>query len=171
MTHADLVLLIDFHYWARNRVLEAVSALSPDQYIQPIVSSFPSVRDTLVHLYSSETVWYGRWTGHSPTSMLDPSDYPDLAGLRAAWDGHEGRMRQFVANLGAEGVERTVDYRSLQGQPQASAMWEMVQHVVNHGTYHRGQIQTMLRQLGAAPSKSLDLIAYHRERQAPTSGR
>ena len=56
-----------------------------------------------------------------------------------------------------------LDYRLLNGQPGRSTFWHMVQHVVNHGTYHRGQVTTMLRQLGAAPPKALDLIAYYRE--------
>jgi uncharacterized damage-inducible protein DinB len=45
----------------------------------------------------------------------------------------------------------------------ASPLWQMVQHVVNHGSYHRGQVTTMLRQLGSKPPKSLDMIAYYRE--------
>ena len=55
------------------------------------------------------------------------------------------------------------DYKMLNGSPRS--VWQMVQHVVNHGSYHRGQVTTMLRQLGAAPAKSMDMIAYyHRER-------
>ena len=48
-----------------------------------------------------------------------------------------------------------------------SVLWHMLQHVVNHATYHRGQVTTLLRQLGAAPPKSMDLIAYYRELGTP----
>jgi uncharacterized damage-inducible protein DinB len=48
-------------------------------------------------------------------------------------------------------------------------LWQMLQHVVNHSTYHRGQVTTMIRQLGAAPPQAMDLIAFYRERGAPTA--
>lgn len=163
MTHADLTALLDFHYWARTRILDAVGELTPEQYTCDLKSSFPSVRDTLVHLLSAEENWYLRWQGVTPTGMLDPSAFPDVESLRGAWSAHEAKMRQFVADLGEEGVHRELDYRTLTGLASRSAMWEMIQHVVNHGTYHRGQVTTMLRQLGASPAKSVDLIAYRRE--------
>jgi uncharacterized damage-inducible protein DinB len=55
-----------------------------------------------------------------------------------------------------------IEYKLLSGQPGASPLWQMLQHVVNHGSYHRGQITTKLRQLGAQPAKSLDMIAFYR---------
>lgn len=163
MTHADLMALLDFHYWARSRILDAVAQLTPEQYTRDLQSSFPSVRDTLVHLLSAEQNWYSRWQGVTPTGMLDPSGFPDIDTLRTAWSAHESKMRQFIGDLGDEGVQRELDYRTLAGTASRSAMWEMIQHVVNHGTYHRGQVTTMLRQLGAKPAKSVDLIAYRRE--------
>ncbi len=166
MTLSDLTLLIDFHYWARDRVLDAAEALTPEQYGRDMGSSFRSIRDTLVHVYSSEWNWLQRWNGVSPQAMLDPADFPDVASLRTAWVEHESRLRGYLATLDDAGILRVIEYRSLQGQPNASAIWEMVQHVVNHGTYHRGQVTTMLRQLGAAPARSVDLIVFHRQRRA-----
>jgi len=166
MTFDDLTLLLNFHYWARDRTLDAVAVLSPDQYTRSLGSSFSSIRDTLVHLYSTERIWYQRWVGGAPASMLDPAGYPDLARLRDGWTAHEARMREFLAGLGEAGVQRRFEYKTLSGQPLSSAFWEMLQHLVNHGTYHRGQVTTMLRQLGAAPPRSLDLIAFHIERHA-----
>ena len=81
-----------------------------------------------------------------------------------AWVEQEARVRAFLAGLGEQGVARVFEYKTLGGQPGSSAFWEMVTHMVNHGSYHRGQITTMLRQLGAAPAKSMDMIAFYRER-------
>ena len=166
MTHADLTLLLEFHYWARNRVLDAAAQLTADQYTRDTGNSFPSVRDTLVHMYSAEWAWFERWHGVSPASMLNPADYPDVESLRAAWTEHEAKMRAFLAGLDEAGLARSVAYRSLAGVEGNSQIWEMLQHVVNHGTYHRGQITTMLRQLGAAPPKSSELIVFHRARHS-----
>lgn len=164
MDHADLRLLLDFNYWARDRVVQAVGHLTPEQYTRDLGSSFKSVRDTLVHVYSAEWVWYTRWMGESPTTPISPDKYPDLATLQSAWDALEGQVRTFVDRLGGADVTRVFEYRLMNGQPGKSPFWQMLQHVVNHGSYHRGQVTTMLRQLGAAPAKSTDLITFYRER-------
>ena len=166
MTHADLTLLLEFHYWARDRVLDAVALLTPEQYTRALGSSFASVRDTLVHTYSAEWTWYQRWQGTSPTSHLEPADYPDVETLRTAWKSHEAMMRVYLATLDDISLGNVLDYKAFGGQAARSAIWEMLQHVVNHATYHRGQVTTMLRQLGATPAKSAELIVFHRERHA-----
>lgn len=164
MTPADLRVLIDYNYWARDRVLDASAALQPDQLTRDLGGSFPSVRDTLVHIYGAEWIWCERWHGAAPASRPSAADFPDVPAVAMAWSGLEQRIRGFVGGLDEVGIERTIHYHLLSGQAGASRVWEMVQHVVNHGTYHRGQVTTMLRQLGAAPPKSLDLIAFYRER-------
>jgi uncharacterized damage-inducible protein DinB len=161
---ADLRVLLDYNYWARDRLLLAVGVLSPDQYTRDMGNSFKSIRDTLVHIYSAEWVWYTRWQGASPTQALSAADYPDLATLQGAWVDLESQTRAFLEQAGDAGVTRTFEYTFLNGQPGKNPFWQMLQHVVNHGSYHRGQVTTMLRQLGAAPAKSLDLITYYRER-------
>ena len=83
--------------------------------------------------------------------------------MRAGWADTEAGVRAFVGGLDAAGVERVIEYRLLSGQPGANRTWHLVQHLVNHATYHRGQVTTMLRQLGATPPASLDLVTYYRE--------
>jgi uncharacterized damage-inducible protein DinB len=167
MTAGDLRTLLDYHYWARDRVLDAASALSPEQFTRDLGSSFKSVRDTLVHLYSAEWAWYSRWTGVSPTAHVPPERFPDLASLRAAWAAQEANVRSFVDGLDDAAIGAVIEYKLLSGQPGASPFWQMLQHVVNHASYHRGQVTTMLRQLGAAPAQSMDMIGFYRERARP----
>lgn len=161
----DLRILLDYHYWARDRVLAAAELLTPEQYTKDLGSSFKSVRDTLAHTYSAEWAWYSRWVGISPTAHLPFGDYPDVPTLRAAWTAHEARMRAFLEKLKESELDQVFEYRMLNGQPGSSMFRHMLQHVVNHASYHRGQVTTMLRQLGAAPAKSMDMIAFYRERR------
>jgi uncharacterized damage-inducible protein DinB len=163
MTSDDVRTLLDYHYWARDRMLEAVAALTPDQFTREIGGSFKSVRDTLAHIYGAEWIWYARWHGEVPTALPMPETFPDFASIRQAWRDHEKRMRAFIEGLDDHGLERVISYKLLSGQPGASVLWHMIQHVVNHASYHRGQVTTLLRQLGAAPPKSTDLITYYRE--------
>jgi uncharacterized damage-inducible protein DinB len=96
--------------------------------------------------------------------MLTPESFPDSVAIRTAWLEHEQKMRTFFEASDAAGIAQVIEYRSLAGLASASVLWHMLQHVVNHATYHRGQVTTMLRQLEAAPPKSMDLIAFYRER-------
>jgi len=164
MTLQDLRLLLDYHYWARDRALEAAAALTPEQFTRDLGSSFRSVRDTLAHLLVAEQIWCRRWQGESPTVGPPLDAFADVEALRRAWADHERKMRAFLEALGEAGLSRVFEYRLMNGQPGASPFWQMLQHVVNHASYHRGQITTMLRQLGAAPAKSMDLITFYRER-------
>ena len=157
----DLKTMTDYHYWARDRLLEAIEPLTPEQYNRDLGSSFKSVRETLTHLYAAEWAWYSRWQGQSPGSLLPTDAFPDLAALTSAWRDLEKNVRAFVdGQPGA--TDRIIEYTLLSGHAGASPVWQMVQHVVNHASYHRGQITTMLRQMGAQPPKSMDMIAYYR---------
>lgn len=164
MTHRDLQDLVEFNYWARDRMLESVAGLSPEEFTRPMGNSFSSVRDTLAHLYFAEWVWYWRWQGVSPGRAPSAEDFPDLATLKAAWRELETKLREFVGGLDDVRVNDEIEYRQLNGQVFRSPIWQMVQHVVNHGSYHRGQVTTLLRQLGGTPAKT-DLIAFYRERK------
>lgn len=162
----DALTLLDYHYWARDRMLDAVAGLTSDQYTKGLGNSFNSVRDTVVHTYVAEWAWYSRWTGNSPAAAPSPEHFPDVTSIRAAWKSQEEKIRLFVHSLGAANqLDRVFEYRSLSGEPGKSVFWHMLQHVVNHASYHRGQITTMLRQLGAPAPKSQDLIRFYRERQ------
>ena len=154
--------LLGFHYWARDRVLLAAEVLTAEQYARPMGNSFSSIRDTLNHVYLAEWIWYSRWNGVSPTAF--PSDeIPDVAALRMRWSELERNVRGFLDAAGERGLGRVISYRLLSGKEGASPLWQMVAHVVNHATYHRGQVTTLLRQMGVAPAQSTDMIAYFRE--------
>jgi len=164
MNLQELRTLVDYHYWARDRLLDAVDRLSPEQLNKDLGNSFPSIRDTLVHLYGADRIWCDRWEGESPRSMPNPVEYRDLAGIRSAWTEQERKVRAVLERLSEQGVGQPIEYRTTGGQPQAQPFWQMLQHVVNHGSYHRGQVTTMMRQLGQSPPKSMDLITFYRER-------
>jgi uncharacterized damage-inducible protein DinB len=166
MNLQELRTLVDYHYWSRDRLLEAVERLTPEQFNKDLGNSFRSIRDTLVHLYGADRIWCDRWEGQSPRSMPDPGGFPDVASIRRAWKEQEGKVRAILERLGEQGVGQPIEYRTTGGQTQAQLFWQMLQHLVNHGSYHRGQVTTMMRQLEEAPPKSMDLIAFYRERSA-----
>jgi uncharacterized damage-inducible protein DinB len=164
MTHNDVLTLFEYHYWARDRMLAAVEALSPDEFTRDMGNSFRSIRDTIAHTYSAEWVWNQRWQGLTPKGMLPAEQFPDVASTRRQWSELEQAVKALILDLGDEGMNRLLHYKLLSGQPASSPFWQMFQHVVNHASYHRGQVTTMLRQLGAAAPKSCDMVTFYRER-------
>ncbi len=160
MTIEEVRNLYAYNSWANRRVLEACAALSPAQFTQDLHSSFPSVRDTLAHIMLAEWLWLERWNGRSPA--FPSSDFPDFSSIRTRWDQIEADLNAFIQKLSAADLDRTCEYRNTKGTSFSNPMREMLQHLVNHGTYHRGQITTMLRQLGVTPAIT-DLIAFYRE--------
>jgi uncharacterized damage-inducible protein DinB len=159
----ELQTLLDYHYWARDRMLDALEALTPEQFTRNLGNSFPSIRDTVAHLYGADWIWCSRWDGESPDALPDAKQFADVAAIRAAWTRQEEKVRAALRRFGGQGLDRPVEYRR-SGQAQAQPFWQTLQHVVNHGSYHRGQVTTMLRQLGVPPPKSMDLVTFYRER-------
>lgn len=166
VTLSELRLLLDYHYWGRDRVLTAAATLTPEQYVREVESSFRSIRDTLVHIYSADWIWYSRWQGTSPRSLIDPVQFPDVAGLGTAWTELEANTRLFLESLGPDRIGQVMEYTLLSGLQSSSVFWQILQHVVNHGTYHRGQLTTLFRQVAGRAPEPTDLIAFYRERQA-----
>jgi len=166
MTPEYIGMLIDYNYWARDRILGSADRLTPEQLTQSVGSSFGSVLDTLVHMHFAEWIWYRRWQGESPVEGPDRSSLMSVAALRDAWHPLEAQIRSFVESLGPAGLSRVIEYKTMNGQPGMSSYWQMIVHLVNHGGYHRGQVATMLRLLGARPAQSTDMIVFFREQAA-----
>jgi len=165
MKPAEMRELFAFNAWANHRILGAVEALTAEQFTKSLGSSFSSVRDTLVHIWAVEWVWLERLQGRSPALFPDAKEFVDLASLRPRWAEVEKRWLEYVSRLDEIELEEEVDYQTLSFGPSRNPRWQMMQHVVNHGSYHRGQVTTMLRQLGAK-GVGTDLISFYRERKA-----
>ena len=165
MTPEDVRVLYEYNRWANNRVLDSCAALSAEEFTRELRSSFSSVRDTLVHIMGVEWLWLERWNGRMPTGFLASKDLPDLHSIRQRWAEIGGRVLSFATSIKAEDLTLVHSIRTTKGEPYTHPLWEMMQHLVNHGTYHRGQVTTMLRQLNAKPLAT-DLIFFHRQRSA-----
>jgi uncharacterized damage-inducible protein DinB len=162
MKPTEMVTLYEYNAWADRRALEAASALTQEQFTKKLGSSFSSVRDTLSHIYGAEWIWLERFQGRSPSAFPDDSEFTDIAKLKASWAAFELTLLKFVRGLTQEDLDREMEYKTMKFGVYRNPLWQSMQHVVNHGTYHRGQVTTMLRQLGAQPILT-DLMHFYRE--------
>src|SRR5437667_7135806 len=163
MTPQEMRALYDYNAWANHRSLDAASKLTAEQFVQPMGSSFTSVRDTLAHIYGAEWIWLERFQGRSPSALPDVTQFSDVATLREKWLELEARLIAFVSQQTQSDLDCVMEYKTLRFGVYQNPLWQSMQHVVNHGTYHRGQVTTLLRQLGAEPILT-DLMHFYRER-------
>ena len=151
MTPEEARELCSYNAWADRQVLEACAGLTAEQFTRTVVSSFPSVRDTLVHIMGGEWVWLARWRGNpSPRDEMEKefatNRFPDLASVRARWEGVEANLLAFAQELTPADLDKIFEVKR-----HEFALRSLLVHLVNHGTYHRGQVTTMLRQFGVTP--------------------
>jgi uncharacterized damage-inducible protein DinB len=163
MSPEEIRLLYEYNAWANRRSLSAAAALTPEQFTKPMSSSFSSVRDTLAHIFGAEWLWLERFQGRSPSSLPDTSQYADAATLGERWGEFEPRLLNFVRGLTQGDLDRVMEYKTLKFGVYSNPLWQSMQHLVNHGSYHRGQVTTLLRQQGA-PAILTDLMHFYRER-------
>ena len=164
MKTQDIQFLFEYNYWARDRILENVAKLSPQQFIEPRTSDHGSIRNTLVHILSAEWVWRVRCQVLvSPTELLAFDDFPSPETLQARWQQEEQSMRIYLYELSAQELERIVQYKRTGGEPQENILWHLLVHIVNHGTEHRSMVAAALTEYGYSPG-DLDIVHFLRAR-------
>lgn len=151
--------LFDFNYWARDRQLHACSALSEAEFLRPLGSSFSSLRDTLAHLMGVEWLWLERWQGRDPRSLPAPEEFPNIAAITERWQAVERDMRQYLSGLTEAALAAPLSYVNMKGEEWTYPLWRVQIHLLMHQGGHRGQVTTMLRQLGVEPPAVDYLVA------------
>ena len=154
-------MLYEYDYWANERILRAAENASAAQFLAATESRW-SLRRTLVHTLSAEWLWLSRWRGVSPTTGLNERDFPTVESIRARWRAVEQDLRAFLAALNDEELKRVVQYTNTRGQSPAFPLWQLMAHVVNHGTQHRAEAAALLTDWGYSPG-DMDLTLFLQE--------
>ncbi len=151
-----------YNRWANQRLYAIVARVSDHDYRRDLGAFFDSLHGTLNHILVGDRAWLRRLTGEGPSpASLDEILYDDFSALRAARDGEDKRIVAYVDGLDDTAFARTVAYASMDGERHQQPVGQILSHVFNHQTHHRGQAHGLLTQLGhAAPV--LDLMHYLR---------
>ncbi|HUP46917.1 MAG TPA: DinB family protein [Thermoanaerobaculia bacterium] len=161
MTVDEIRGLYDYNQWAHSRMFAVIRELSDEQYTRVLTSSYPTIRETLTHIVFAEWLWLQRWKGNSPTEQPAWCSEPDAETLEKNQARGAEERRKLLDALDDAALEKPIAYRNMKGDPFTNRLADILIHVVNHASYHRGQLTTMLRQAGATPP-STDLIVYRR---------
>ena len=164
---------LDYSQWASTRLLDAVEGLAEEEARRDFGTSDKSPVGTLVHVFGADRIWLRRVHGDAAEGRPAP-EFHNLSVLRPAWQVIAEGWRDWAGPLTDADFLAEVSYRDLKGNPWRTPLWQIVLHVVNHATHHRGQAAGFLRSLGHVPPE-LDLIAYYRAmpqiRTASSQGR
>ncbi len=146
------------YHFAENRHIwdDYITPLSQEQFIQNVGYSHGSVRNQVVHLMSVDDTWFSPLRGLPISERLNPADFSDRKVLRARWDAVEQTMRGYLADLRDEMLTQKP---FAEGEDKDLILWQVLLHVVNHGTDHRAQILRLLNDLGVK-TVSQDYIFY-----------
>ncbi len=159
----DAKFLVDhlaYSKWASDRSMESVRPLSVEEQTRYMYTSHHGVLETLVHIYQADRIWLSRLVGKPRFTLADPGETFTLDSLAEAWNKTHTDCQTWTAALLEDDVTATLKYVNIQGHPYELPIWQVILHMVNHATYHRGQITTMLRQLNHNPVVT-DLAAYY----------
>jgi len=153
-----------YNRWATGRLLATAAALDPALLQQPGHAGHGSVLTTLLHVISVQRSWLSWWDGTLTAAeairlAANPEDYPDVASLRTLWEAVEGQTAAFLDRLDDDLAVSVYESTLPDGTVWRVPLWQMMLHVVNHGTQHRSEAAALLTELGHSPG-ALDMIFY-----------
>ncbi|MDP9119936.1 MAG: DinB family protein [Acidobacteriota bacterium] len=151
--------LLLYTLWADRVCLQAVSQVREEDMTREAGTSFGSLLGTLAHVLGSQRLWLCRFEGKPAESAPSPAGYPDRETLQAAWMETAAELGFFLAALTPAQVASQITWTSTEGVTRTRPLWQLILHLVNHSTYHRGQAVSLLRQLGYAPPAT-DLLHF-----------
>jgi uncharacterized damage-inducible protein DinB len=160
MNSAEITELYSYNNWANDKLLQFIGTLNSVDFTRDMSNSFGSIRDTVVHILSAEELWLSRWIGEESRMLLDPSTFTDFGSINNRWGVHQSNINHFSSSLTDDDLTQLISYKNVKGIPYSLELWKQMLHMVNHSSFHRGQVITMGRQLKLQPP-SLDLIYYY----------
>lgn len=157
--------LAAYNVWANQRITDVILLLPEEKQKAEIASSFNSIHTTILHIWDAESIWWQRMKLHE--RFVRPSDNPKgstrdvingLLSQSKLWEG-------WVSNASELSLDHVFQYYNNKKEPVKMPIYQMVLHVFNHSTYHRGQLITMLRQLGVEKLPGTDFVLWVRNKK------
>jgi uncharacterized damage-inducible protein DinB len=157
--HDDFAALFAYNRWADDRVLAACRTLSQEQYTRELPGGMTSVRATLLHIALATQAWNRRIHGENVTAFPTENELPTVADAARVLTETNDAFARLVPTLTPERLGAIFTYRNLRNEEKRLPFWAVLRHVVNHATYHRGQVAVKLKRLGVEPPLT-DLVRW-----------
>lgn len=155
---------IKYNIWANERICKVFASLAPAVLDKEVKSSFNTLRKTIYHIWGAEWIWYQRLHGVNPTTFPGDSFKGDFTGFQLEFLQQSGKYFVYISKATGKRLSKDLTHTNMKGDKFSNKVSNILLHLMNHSTYHRGQIITMLRNLGITQIPSTDFITYIRER-------
>jgi uncharacterized damage-inducible protein DinB len=156
--------LAAYNIWANQKLLEIILALPDDKQKQEVPSSFNSLYKTMLHMYSAESIWWQRMKLQERINIPMENFKGSIQELAQELVQQNRQWQQWISDATDPMLDHVFQYFSLKRESFKQPIFQMLLHVFNHGTYHRGQLVNMLRQLGVEKIPQTDFIVWSRKK-------
>ncbi|MCY3798099.1 MAG: DinB family protein [Chloroflexi bacterium] len=167
MKAEDIKLYYEYNEWANKRILDAAERASLEQLTAPNEYGWGDIRGALVHTLDAEYGWFSFLFGRKDEGILDPKNFADIAALRERWDRQSEITRGCLDTLNDEDLLR-IHKSERDGAAYNWILWQVLVHVVNHGTQHRAECAALLTSFGHSPG-DMDMSLFFNERDINSS--
>ena len=151
-----------YDLWANEKLLELISNLPDEQQQQEIQSSFSTIHKTCLHVWDASSIWWQRLHMHEQIVVPSLSFHPSMNDVIEGLLDQNKQWIEWLNTAKETDLEKELTYRNMKGYPFRQPVKEILLHLFNHGTYHRGQLVTMLRQVGVGEIPQTDYIVFNR---------
>lgn len=165
MSKEYFIELSEYHVWANNRVCDWLDKISEEQWNQTVVSSFNSIYETILHVAAAEKIWVERLQKNSNSEMLTKTFSGSKEELLKTWKEISISFKKLIEGMPEDLFQQKLLFKNTKGIEYNQRYYQLLAHVINHTTYHRGQVVTMLRQVGFTDVNSTDMTTYFRNQE------
>ena len=151
-----------YDLWANRKMLDAIVPLTEGQQQQEITSSFSSIHKTCLHLWDASSIWWQRLQMHEQIVVPSLSFHPCMSDVATGLLAQNKQWVEWLTTVVEAELEKELPYKNMKGDTFRQPVKDILLHLFNHGTYHRGQLVTMLRQVGVEEIEPTDYIVYSR---------
>jgi uncharacterized damage-inducible protein DinB len=163
MTKQYFVELAEFNVWANDIVLSWLNSINDEQWGKYVKSSFNSIGETVLHIVSAESVWLERLNKVESPVWLQSTFKGTKDETTALWKNTSAGLKKFIDGFHESTMMEKLVFKRLNGDRYEMPHYQVFAHVFNHSTYHRGQLVTMLRQVGFTDVNSTDMLGFFRK--------
>jgi uncharacterized damage-inducible protein DinB len=151
VTKEHLQQMFDYIYWGDNEIMAASRTVPDEGYYKEQQISAGSVHKLLVHCMAAQWIWLSRWRGEHPARLENHEDYPTRDALMERWPLVHSAITDFLGMQSPKALAREIQYRNTRGEMFSLPLCDLMQHVLDHATYHRGQLNSMIKRAGGQP--------------------
>ena len=162
MNKKHFIELADYIIWADNTAIEWLNQINEEQWNRSVISSFSSIRQTAIHIAGAEKIWIDFWTNVPDPVYLSAEFKGTKNDLIEIWKKTSVGLKNFIEKYPEENYLQQVSFKKPNGEEDRMEFSQTFPHMINHSTYHRGQLVTLLRQAGFTKLSSTDLYTYYR---------